>query len=157
MGHLDIVSTSYGKKKGRESNWQFESRPLKVGNWPAPSACKWNATYHWKALKEIYKFASDLIPIGGLSKELWSCKVPGAQTGTVLGLLLGSPGTECHSYVGATERHKGYYMGEGGGFPWVRAVVSQMNPELPLVCFSTKGVPKCELTNFGLMEVRVSE
>ncbi len=25
MGHLDICSTSYGKKKGRESNWQFNS------------------------------------------------------------------------------------------------------------------------------------
>jgi hypothetical protein len=31
IGHLDIWSTRYGKKKGRESNWQFDSRPLKVG------------------------------------------------------------------------------------------------------------------------------
>jgi hypothetical protein len=28
--HLDIYSISYGKKKGQESNWQFDSRPLKV-------------------------------------------------------------------------------------------------------------------------------
>jgi len=28
------------KKKGRESNWQFDSWPLKVDNWPDPSACK---------------------------------------------------------------------------------------------------------------------
>jgi len=27
MNHLDICSTSYGKKKGWESNWQFDSRP----------------------------------------------------------------------------------------------------------------------------------
>jgi hypothetical protein len=27
MGHLDICNTSYGKKKGREWNWQFDSRP----------------------------------------------------------------------------------------------------------------------------------
>ncbi len=33
---LDICSPSYGQKKGRESNWQFDSRPLKVGNRPAP-------------------------------------------------------------------------------------------------------------------------
>jgi hypothetical protein len=32
----DICSPSYGKKKGRESNWQFDSRPLKVGNRPIP-------------------------------------------------------------------------------------------------------------------------
>jgi hypothetical protein len=27
--HLNIWNTSYGQKKGRESNWQFDSRPLK--------------------------------------------------------------------------------------------------------------------------------
>jgi len=34
MSHLDICSPSYGQKKGRESNWQFDSRPLKVRNRP---------------------------------------------------------------------------------------------------------------------------
>jgi hypothetical protein len=49
-------------------------------------------------------------------------------------------------------------MGEGGGFPRVRAVVSLVSPELPVTCPSIKGVPKCELTNLlvGLMQVRVS-
>jgi len=32
MSHSNICSTSYGRKKGEESNWQFDSRPLKVGN-----------------------------------------------------------------------------------------------------------------------------
>jgi len=36
IGHLDICRPSYGEKKGRESNWQFDSRPLKVGNRPLP-------------------------------------------------------------------------------------------------------------------------
>ncbi len=36
MGHLDICSTRYGKKKGRESNWQFDFWALKVGNRPNP-------------------------------------------------------------------------------------------------------------------------
>jgi hypothetical protein len=31
---------------------------------------------------------------------------------------------ESHSNVGAMERRREYYMGEGGGFPQVRAVVS---------------------------------
>jgi len=34
-----------------------------------------------------------------------------------LGLLLGSPGTKNHLDVGVAERHREYYMGEGGGFP----------------------------------------
>jgi len=94
MGHLDICSTSYGKKKGQESNCQFDSRPLKVRNWPDPDACKWSSTHHWKALGESYKFALDLILIEDLSKELWSFKVLGVQIRTVLGLLLMSPGTK---------------------------------------------------------------
>jgi hypothetical protein len=36
IGHLDICSPSHGQKKGRESNWQFDSWPLKVGNRPLP-------------------------------------------------------------------------------------------------------------------------
>jgi hypothetical protein len=36
IGHLDICSPSYGQRKGQESNWQFDSRPLKVGNRPLP-------------------------------------------------------------------------------------------------------------------------
>jgi len=103
MSHLDIYSTSYGKKKGRESNWQFDSRPLKVGNRPGPGVCRWSATHCWKAPKESYKFASDLIPIRGLSKELWICKVPGVITGTISGLLLGNPRTKSHSDVSAVE------------------------------------------------------
>jgi hypothetical protein len=70
MSHLDIYNTIYDKKKGRESNWQFDSRPLKGTNRPDPGACRWIATHHWKALDESYKFALDLIPIEGLSKEL---------------------------------------------------------------------------------------
>jgi hypothetical protein len=31
IDNLDICSPSYGQKKGRESKWQFDSRPLKPG------------------------------------------------------------------------------------------------------------------------------
>jgi hypothetical protein len=50
-------------------------------------------------------------------------------------------------------------MGEGGGFPQLQAVVSQVSLELPVACPSTKGAPECELTNLwvGLMQVQVSE
>jgi hypothetical protein len=34
IAHLDIWNTRYGQKKGQESNWQFDSQPLKNGNWP---------------------------------------------------------------------------------------------------------------------------
>jgi hypothetical protein len=86
-------------------------------------------------------------------------KIMGVQTGTVSRLLLESLGKKCHSDVASVERCREYYMGEGGGFPRVRAVVSQMSPVLTVACPSTKGVPECELTNLlvGLMQDRVSE
>jgi hypothetical protein len=77
MSHSNIWSTSYGQKKGRESNWQFDSRPLKIENRPDPGVWRWSATDHWKALEESYKFASDLVPIRGLNWELWAPKVSG--------------------------------------------------------------------------------
>ncbi len=83
----------------------------------------------------------------------------GVQTWTVLGLLLGSPGIKSHLDAGAVERGKEYYMGEGGGFPRVRAMVSLVSLELPVACPSTKGVPEGELINLlvDLMKVRVSK
>jgi len=38
-------------------------------------------------------------------------------------------------------------MGEGGGFPRVWAVVSQVSPELPVACPNTEGAQESELTN----------
>ncbi len=50
-------------------------------------------------------------------------------------------------------------MGEGGGFPQIRAVMNQVSPVLPVACPNTKGAPEWELTNLlvGLMQVWVSE
>ncbi len=80
MTHLDTWNTSYGQKKGWESNWQFDSRPLKVKNRPDFLVCKWRAIYRWKALDEGYNFFLDLISIGGLHTKLWAPKVAGVPT-----------------------------------------------------------------------------
>jgi hypothetical protein len=147
MDHLDICSTSYGQKKGRESNWKFDSRPLKAENRPDPVMCRWSATHRWKALKESYKFALDLVPIGSRTEKLWTPKVLGVQTGTISGFHFGNPTKKCHSDASAAERCRKYHRGEGGGFPWVRAVVSQVSPELPVVCPNTKSASESDLTN----------
>jgi len=92
MSHLDICNTSYGRKKGQESNWQFDFRPLKVGNRPDFSVCRWSETHHWKALKDSYNFGLNLVPIRVWGEKLWTPKVPGVQTGTVSELHFGSLG-----------------------------------------------------------------
>jgi len=132
IGNSDICSSSYGQKKGRESNWQFDSRPLKVGNRPLPNVRIESATRRWKALDERYNFGLGLIPIRVRGEELWPSKVLGLQPGTVSGLHFGSPNKMCHSDVASATRCRKYYMGGGCGFPRVRAVVS-------LVCPSARG------------------
>jgi hypothetical protein len=103
IGHSDICNPSYGQKKGRESNWQFDSRPLKVGNRPVPDVRSESAARRWKALFEGYNFGSDLVPNGGRGEKLWSSKVPRLQPGTVSGLHFGSPETKSHSDAPSAE------------------------------------------------------
>ncbi len=136
IGHLDICSPSYGQKKGRESNWPFDSRPLKVRNRPLPDIRIGSATWRWKALEENYNFDLDLVLIRLGSQEIWAPKVPGLQPREFrdnFGTPTWSPGKKSHLDVAPAERCREYYMGEGGGFPRVRAVVS-------LVCQSARGL-----------------
>jgi len=86
-----------------------------------------------KAFNESYNFGLDLTPIGGRSQEIWAPKVPGLQPRTISGLQLGSLGKKSHLDVALVDSCREYYMGEGRGFPRVRAVVS-------LVCQSARGL-----------------
>jgi len=112
--------------------------PLKVRNRLDFLTCRWRATYCWKALDKGYKFAQDLISIGGLHTKLLVLKIAGISSLRILGLPLGSLGTKCHLDVGLMERHKVYYKGEGGGFPQVQAVVSLVSLNLLVAHLSTK-------------------
>jgi hypothetical protein len=80
MTHLDIWNIGYGQKKGRESNWWFDSRPLKVRNRLDFLACRWHVTYRSKALNEGYNFTLDFISIRGLQIKLWAPKVTGVPS-----------------------------------------------------------------------------
>jgi hypothetical protein len=91
IGHLDICSPSYGQKKGRESNWQFDSRPLKVENRHLSEVRIDNATWHWKDLDEGYNFGLDLVAIGLHSRELWPFKVLRVPPGQFRDSISGVP------------------------------------------------------------------
>jgi hypothetical protein len=81
IDHLDICSPSYGRKKGRESNYQFDSGPLKVKNQPLPNLRIESPIRRWKDLDEGYKFGLDLVTIRLGSRELWAPKVPRLHPG----------------------------------------------------------------------------
>jgi hypothetical protein len=113
IGHSDICSPSYGQKKGRESNWQFDSRPLKVGNRPLSDVALKSATRHWKALDKSYNFGLGLVPIRAWGEELWPFKVlrvqPGQFRDSISGLHFGSPNKMCHLDVASVTSRRKYY------------------------------------------------
>jgi hypothetical protein len=125
-----------------ESNWQFDSRPLKVNNPHDFFACKQRATYLWKTLNNSYNFTLNLTSIGGLHTKLWASKVARVPISRISGLpLSGSPRTKWHLDAGPVAMHIVYYKKEGGGFPQIKAVVSLMSLCLPVVRSCTKIIP----------------
>jgi hypothetical protein len=106
IAHLNIWNVSYGQKKGRESNCQFDSWPQKVRNRPDLLSYRGRATYRWKAIDESYNFDLDRTSIGGLLIKLWGSKVAGVPAGGISGLPLGSPGKKSHLDVAFVESYK---------------------------------------------------
>jgi hypothetical protein len=91
IGHLDIYRPSYGQKKVRESNWQFDSRPLKVENRPRPPnwECDTELERSRQGLQVWFRPRCDQI----LQSGVMSSQSPGTPPGTVSGQSnLGVPG-----------------------------------------------------------------
>jgi hypothetical protein len=118
-----------------------------VGNRPDPSVCKGSATHRWKALKESYKFVLDLVPIAGLSKELWPHEVPGIQTRTISGLRLGSPGTKRPFRCGCGGLTQRILYGGRWWLPSSPGRGESSESVLPVVYPNTKSGSKGVLTN----------
>jgi hypothetical protein len=117
MTHLDIQNTSYGQKKVRKSNCQFDFRPLKVRNCPSFHTCKWCVTYYWKTFDKGYNFALHLTSIRGLHIKLRASKVARIPN---LGVLRQNDIWVLAPWPGI----KNIERGKGGGFPKVRVVGS---------------------------------
>jgi hypothetical protein len=143
ISHLNIWNISYGQKKGRESNCQFDSWLEKVGNRPDLLSFRWPRMYYWKALDNSYNFALDRTLIRGLLVKLWGSKVVGVPTGAISGLPFGSPGREKPFGCGPHGEVRVYYKGEGGGFPQVRVVVSLVCPCCPWLVLAPKVLQLC--------------
>jgi hypothetical protein len=149
ISHLDICRPSYGQKNGRESNWQFDSRPLKVRNRPLPDLRIKNATRRWKDLDEGYNFGLDLVAIKLYSRELWVPKVPGLQPGQFRDNF-GTPTWESRekepfgcSLGGALQR---ILYGGRWWLPPSSGRGESCSPKCPWLVPTPKGVLECELT-----------
>jgi len=151
IGHLDICRASYGQKKGRESNWQFDSRALKVRNRPLPDVRIESAIRRWKDLDESYKFDSDLVAIRPGSRELWPPKVPRLHPGQFRDNF-GTPTWESREKepfgcsLGGVSQRILY-----GGRWWLPLSPGHGVSHVPKCSWlvpTPKGVPECELTTW---------
>jgi hypothetical protein len=154
IGHLDICSPSYGQKKGRESNWQFDSRPLKVRNRPLLNVRIEIVIRRWKDLDEGYNFGLDLVAIKLGNRELRAPKVPGLQLGQFRDNF-GTPTWESQEKEPfgcslSDEMQKILY----GGRWWLPPNPGRgesSSPKCPWLVPTPKGVPECELTFLWLV------
>jgi hypothetical protein len=84
-----------------------------------------------------------------LQSKVMAVQSFGTPTGTISGLHFGSPKNLCHLDAGSTTSYREYYMGEGGGFPRVRAVVSLVCPSARGLSPTSKNVSNAKLTSCG--------
>jgi hypothetical protein len=144
IAHLDIWKISYGQKKGRESNCQFDSRPLKVGN--RPDLLVGRGVRH--IVGKLSMRATTLLQTAFQSEVCsQSYGAPKSRKSQLIRRFqdshLGVPGQKVHLDVASVERRRVYYKGEGGGFPQVGAVLSLVCPGCPWLVLALKVLQLC--------------
>jgi len=137
--------------------WAKEGPGVKLAIWlPTTKSRKSTSFWHpnwkcnmalersWRGLQLWFRPHCDQTLQSGVT----SVQSPGTPTGTISGFQLGSPGKKSHLDVVPKMWRIEYYMGEGGDFPRVRAVVSLVVQSARGLSQHPKGVPECELTTW---------
>jgi hypothetical protein len=140
IGHLDICSPSYGQKKGLESNWQFDSRPLKVGK-SMPSRhpnreCDTALERSRRGLQLLFRPRRDPT----LQSGVMAIQRSGSPAGTKSGLHFGSPGNLCHLDATSVASYREYYRQYGGGILPSQGCGESKWVRVPVACPNTKRV-----------------
>jgi hypothetical protein len=106
MTHLDTSNTSYGQKKGWESNCQIWLSTTKSQESPRFPYVKVACDIPLESLQWGYNFSLDLISIASLDTMLWPLKIAEVPTLGISRLALGGLGTKWHLGVGPVAMHK---------------------------------------------------
>jgi hypothetical protein len=150
MIHLDISSPSYGQKKGRESNWQFDSRPLKVRNRPESDVCKRSATWRWKAQRDLQDCFRPH-PNRRSEQKVMVTQSPGSANWDSFGTPLWESREKVPFGCSLGGELQRILYGRKWWLPPSPGHGESSESKLPVACPNTKGVPKCELTHLWLV------
>jgi hypothetical protein len=147
MGHLNICNTSYGKKKGWESNWQFDSRPIKSRESTGPQGVQVKCDTSLENSRQELQVCFRPHPNSRFEKRVTSpqsVKSPNRDS-------FGTPPWESWDKkpFGCRCREEAQRILYGGRWwlPRVQAVVSLVSPKSPVACPNTKSVPESDLNN----------
>jgi hypothetical protein len=138
MIHLNIYNTSCGRKKGWQSKWQFDFRPLKFRIRLEFHACKGLATYIWKSLDNGYKFFLISPQSNVYTKSYRHLKWRESQ---FWDSQFGSPKKNDIWVQPPMASHREYYKGEGDHFLQVRTMVNLMSSCMHVAHLCTKSAP----------------
>jgi hypothetical protein len=128
--------------------WSKEGPEVKLAIWLLTTK-SWESTRSrcvkmrvWHTIGKLLRRATSLLQTLSQSEVgAGSYEFPNSQESKP-GLLLGSPKNKSHLDVGVAKKRKKYYMGEGGGFPRIRAVVSKMSQCCPWFVPTPRVFPK---------------
>jgi hypothetical protein len=84
-----------------------------------------------------------------LKSGVMAVQSSGSPAGTISELHFGSPKNLCHLDVASMASCREYYMGEGGGFPRVKAVMSLVCPSARGLSWHPRVFPNAKLTSCG--------
>jgi hypothetical protein len=148
FGHLQHKLWQKERSKVKLAVW-LPTTKSRESTWPRCVQVKCNTSLEssWWGLQLCFRPHHDQMS----AKEVMCPQSCGSPNSWNSGLSLGSPGTKSHLDVAPMENCRVYYVGEGGGFPQVRAMMSLVSPKLPVVCLNIKGAPESELTNLWLV------
>jgi hypothetical protein len=108
IGNSDICSPSYGQKKGRESNWQFDSTTKSresIPSWHPIWVCDMALEISQRGLQLWFKPHRDPT----LQSGVMVIQSSGSPAGTISGLHFGSPGNLCHLDAPSVASCREYY------------------------------------------------
>jgi hypothetical protein len=150
MNHLDIFSPSYGQKKGRESNWQFDSTIKSRESTRIQRLqieCNMVLESSRKELQDFFKPH----PNRRSKQEVMDAQSPESAIRANFETPLWESREKMPFGCSLDGELQRMLYGERWWLPPSSGRGESSESKLPVVCPNTKGVPECELTHLWLV------
>ncbi len=147
MNHLDICSPCYGQKKGQESNWQFDSRPLKSRESTRPQCMQVECDTLLESSQGELQVFFRTHPNRKSVQEVMNAQSPGSPNWDSFGTPLWESQEKVSFGCKWNKLMQRILYGGRWWLPPSPGRGESSESVLPVACPNTKNDSKCELTN----------